>query len=772
MAWGESGMPERRGGAAPLFGLALAAWAGLHAGLGGGLPPWTALALAVPGAAAAWWGGRVLRLAGTGLLAAAAFGLHGFAARHSLPGDHLAWRLADGPRGAWMRLEVEEDPVVRQGVRGVRREFRASVKAWQEDSGDWAPARGRVLVRLEGTEPRVAYGDTLEVAGFAAPPASPANPGQFDYASWLAGQGIRYGVGVAEGGAVVVERGGGWALVRWSVAFRHHMQRTLCLGLEEEAPDQEASALMAGMLFGFRDGISEPLKHAFRVTGTMHLFAVSGQNVGIILAVLLLVLHMAGVIRWRWGWLMLPMVLVFCLSTGMEASAFRAFVMAALAAVGWALYRPVGLFNILGAAALAMWVWDPGLALDLGFQLSFCVVMGIGWLAGPLVEAARPWGAPDPWIPRRLVPWWRRQAFAVWTLLCGLAAVSVAAWVASLPLTLWHFHLFSPVSLLANVIIVPLATVVLVLSALSVTMGALWEGFAAAANGLSALVLRLVIVAVGQLAVLPGGHWYVGRPGSGPPDGTARLTVLHHRQAAPGVLEWQGRAWLLDPGPEAAWRYVTDPFRMFRGIDRWEGVVLGHGGTRRLGSAGLVLEATPAGWWAESGWRSRSRAQHAWLEAMASAEVPKQFWRRGDRLEWAPPIRVEVLHPGREEPGVRLEDRGLVLRIVMHGQRVLWAGDISQETEAGLLASGQDVRAEVLVQGEHPADPGPGRAWLEAVRPRFIIRPGRGYQPDRGLTPEFWADVERLDIRVLRQDRHGAVVLECLPADIRMRGFR
>jgi hypothetical protein len=77
-----------------------------------------------------------------------------------------------------------------------------------------------------------------------------------------------------------------------------------------------------------------------------------------------------------------------------------------------------------------------------------------------------------------------------------------------------------------------------------------------------------------------------------------------------------------------------------------------------------------------------------------------------------------------------------------------------------------------LVQGEHPVDPGPGRAWLEAVQPRFIIRPGRGYQPDRGLTPEFWADVERLGIRVLRQDRHGAVILDCLPAEVRVRGFR
>lgn len=775
MAWSEwDGEGQAPGQRAPLFALALAAWLGLQAGLSGWVEPWVAPVAGVLGAVAAWHEGSSTRLrwVGLALLAAAAFGLYGFARTQILSADHVVRVVGADPIGAWFRLEVAEEPVERTAGDEPRREFRAELRGWQDDAGAWAPLSGQVLVRMEGSSPAVAYGDLVEAAGFLAPPLRPMNPGQFDSAAWLRGQGIYHVLRVRAEEAQVVERGGGWALVRWSLTFRRYMQHTLRLGLTDDGVEREASALMAGMLFGFRDGISEPLKHDFRVTGTMHLFAVSGQNVGIILAVLMLVLQMAGVIQWRWGWLMLPLVLVFCLSTGMEASAFRAFMMAALAAVGWALYRPVGLFNTLGAAALVMWVWDPRLAQDLGFQLSFCVVIGIGWWAGPMLRVMRPWGAPDPWIPARLVPWWRRQVFTCWMGLCGLAAVSAAAWLASLPLTLWHFHLFSPVALMANMVVVPLATGVLVLSALSVSLGALWDGFAVAANGMSSLLLRLVILAVGQLADLPGGHAYVAHPGQGPAADAVRMTVLHDRQASPAVVEWRGRAWLLDPGPEAAWRYVLDPFRISRGVDRWEGVVLTHGGTRRLGSALMVMEATPAQWWAEAGWRSKSRAQHRWLEAMVMQGLPKQFWREGDVLEWAPAIRVEVLHPGAEEVGDRLEDRGLVLRLNLAGQTVLWAGDISPRTEAKLLASGQKVCARVLVQGEHPAQPGPSAAWLEAVRPEVFIRPGRGYQPDRGLTPEFWNTVQRLGIRVLRQDHTGAVELECRPDGMEVRPFR
>jgi ComEC/Rec2-related protein len=762
---------------APLAWIALVAWAGLHGAVAEWGAPWVwcvVLALAAP---VAWWGRGRLRVAGVLTMTAAAFAFYGGVRLHSHPPDHVGTVLRGESRGARLRVEVMEDPVRRiagnkaeaaEGEGDVlvgRVEFRGQLRGWQ--AGEWQRLSGRVMVRLLGNVPEVAYGDTLEMAGFLHPPVPSTNPGQFDHAAWLHSQGITHVLQASGDSVTVVERGGGWRLVRWAIHFRHHMQRTLQLG---QADGDEASALMSGMLFGFRDGISEPLQHAFRVTGTMHLFAVSGQNVGIILAVLMLVLQMAGVIRWRWAWTLLPMVLVFCLSTGMQPSAFRAFVMAALLALGWALYRPVGLFNILGAAALLMWVWDPAMVLDLGFQLSFCVVAGIGWLAGPVVEWLKPWGAPDPWIPQRLVPWWRRRMFQGWKAVAGLTAVSLAAWVAALPLTLWHFHLFSPVSLLANVLIVPMATVVLVVSALSVTLGALWVNLAVAANGISGWVLQGVMAVVLHLASWPGGYVYVAHPGSGPVEGTVRLTVLHHRQSSPAVVQAGSKAWLIDPGPVAAWRFVVDPFRMTQGINRWEGVVLSHGGTRRLGSAVEVLQTTPAGWWADAGWRSRSRAQHAWLDAMETADQGKRMWRAGEQVFWHGNLEVDVLHPGAEVPGDRLEDRGLVWRLNVPGGPVLWAGDISGAVEGVLAAT--DVRARVLVQGEHPASPNLTTGWLEAVRPEILIRPGRGYQPDRSLTPEFWQQASRLGIRVLRLDRTGAVTLDFHPAGMEVRPFR
>ena len=119
------------------------------------------------------------------------------------------------------------------------------------------------------------------------------------------------------------------------------------------------------------------MQESFRKTGTLHLFAVSGQNLAVVAGLLLWILALTGAVRWRWAWLTLPAVFLFCLATGMEASAQRAFVMISVLYLGWIFGRPVDPANWLGLALLALLLWDPVQVLDPGFQLSFLVVAGL-----------------------------------------------------------------------------------------------------------------------------------------------------------------------------------------------------------------------------------------------------------------------------------------------------------------------------------------------------------------------------------------------------------
>ncbi|MDX6767215.1 MAG: ComEC/Rec2 family competence protein [Candidatus Methylacidiphilales bacterium] len=761
-----------RGVPCPLFWMALASAAGILLGHIKAVPPIAWVVFFLPAAGLAWVAGKRWRVVALWMAVGAASALWFQARALSLPPAHLFHQVGLTPTEARLRIEVAEDPVERRARGGgdsTRWEFRARVVGINQ-SGQWRETDGWVQVRFENpSDPDPAYGDVIEGSGYLAPPRVTMNPGQFDYAAWLRSRGVLYQFYLHGPDAVAVEHGRGSWLLHRAVAFKRHMRRLLNLGLEDRP---EPAGLLSAMLFGYRDGMAEPVEEAFRVTGTMHLFAVSGQNVGIILGMLVLVLRTAGLIRWRWSWLVLPLLLLFCLSTGMQPSAFRAFVMAGLVSVGWALYRPVGLFNILGAAALFMFVWDPRILTDLGFQLSFVVLLGLSLLAPPLLRCWVRWGAPDPWIPRRLLPAWRLRVESAWRAVGTVVAVSLAAWLASLPHSIGCFHLFAPVALLANILVVPLAGVVLVLGSVSVAVGSVWGALALLPNLCSARILEFMASAITFLAGVPGGHGFVVLPWDRPPAGAVVMTVLHDGPAAPVVVQAEGRALLLDPGPERTWEYLVDSFRRWQGINEWEAVVLGHGGARRMGSATQILAGVPVREWVDSGWRSRSGVQHRWLAALQEQGKGKRFWRRGDRFSWPGGWTIEVLWPGSEMDLERLEDRGLVFRASGPGGAVLFAGDISAEVERRLLAAGAGLRADVLLQGEHSAGLNLSSAWLEAVRPSVLIRPGRGYQPDHSLDDHFWRDVERLGVRVLQQDDCGAVELRFRPEGLETVPFR
>ena len=182
-----------------------------------------------------------------------------------------------------------------------------------------------------------------------------------------------------------------------------------------------------------------------------------------------------------------------------------------------------------------------------------------------------------------------------------------------------------------------------------------------------------------------------------------------------------------------------------------------------MGGAEALLTGVRAGGWAESGFRGKAVVQRRWLDRMEGAAVPKQFWRAGDRFQLGDGLVAEVLWPESEVNPQRAEDAGLVIRFKYGGSALLYAGDVSQAVERRLLERGGDVKADCLVQGEHSALTNLSRPWLEAVRPRWLIRPGQGYRPDRSLDAVFQSTAERLGVKVLRMQETGAVCFDIGP---------
>ncbi|NJK92981.1 MAG: hypothetical protein HC904_14870 [Blastochloris sp.] len=99
----------------------------------------------------------------------------------------------------------------------------------------------------------------------------------------------------------------------------------------------------------------------------------------------------------------------------------------------------------------------------------------------------------------------------------------------------------------------------------------------------------------------------------------------------------------------------------------------------------------------------------------------------------------------------------MVLRFEKAGRAVVLAGDISEEVEKVLLGSGQNLKADLLLQGEHSRERNLSREWLGAVQPRWLVRPQRGYHPDRMMEAGKMRELKELGIELLRMDETGAL---------------
>jgi competence protein ComEC len=217
-------------------------------------------------------------------------------------------------------------------------------------------------------------------------------------------------------------------------AIRGRAERALAAGM----PPREAQ-LARGFVLGEDDGIDAATVEDFRRAGLSHLLAVSGQNVALLALLAMPLLAVLGLpLRVRLVWI-LAAIVVYVPLAGAGPSIVRAGVMGAIAVLATLAGRRSSRLYALALAAIVTLAIDPGIAADVGWQLSFAAVLGILALAQPLRRAIASRIGTRSW----------RGALAEG------AAVTVAATLATAPLIAFHFEAVSTMTLVANLLALP-----------------------------------------------------------------------------------------------------------------------------------------------------------------------------------------------------------------------------------------------------------------------------------------------------------------------------
>jgi competence protein ComEC len=667
------------------------------------------------------------------------------------------------------RGRIASPPEARSSTRSRERsDFVLRLSHWN-GGGGWQPAEGKVQVRLYGAaSPPYFYGDTLEVAGGLSEPPAPRNPGQFDYRAWLRIQRIHYQLQAPVEKVHRTKIHSASHPVAACLRARDWAYRHLRIGLED---DPAATALLAGMLFGYKSEIPPELESAFRATGTYHIFSVSGQNVGVLLLVGVFFLRLVGLLQWRWGWVLAPLLAGYCVLSGLQPSCIRALILVLLILAAWRLCRPIAFLNLWSVALLGLLAFDPLILKNAGFLLSFTVVLALILITPPLFHFwYRPFN-PDPFLPARLVSPARRFADRAVRAFLGVAAGSVAAWIGSAPLLLVFFHQISPVALVANLVVVPLASLVVIIGTLSLATACAGAGITSALNNANWLVLKALTSCVVHLAGIPGASIYV-------PDGRVLFPPAHPEfivaetgSTCTALVRYRAGRWLLNAGRPEDFQYVVDPMRQFYGINALDGVWLTEFSERCAGAAPLLSRTLPVRQWWLGAAPGRSPLLRRWRQD-ENTRLPFQALKAGDELVLGSDFSVQVLSPASETAGQRAEDQALVLLFRHHNHVLLWAAAIGFGRETQLLRDFPDLRADVLIQGYHRSEANLSDAWLERLRPQHVIRPAPDFyslQRIRDL-PRF--QDEFASSKIWRQEKTGAVTVILGEHGIDVRPFR
>ncbi|PIP21254.1 MAG: hypothetical protein COX40_00360 [Candidatus Omnitrophica bacterium CG23_combo_of_CG06-09_8_20_14_all_40_11] len=360
---------------------------------------------------------------------------------------------------------------------------------------EWVKTRGKVLVRVfsaeggsasGGKKNDFAYGERLFLSGNLYRPLS-FSKGEFNYRDYLRHQGIYLILSVQKGNIVKqLDKNVGNPLKSFAFQMRHKMKVVIIKNLSPFS-----AGILSAIILGERQNLPVYVRDVLVKSGTVHIIAISGLHLGIVAFIILLTLKIIKIPRKPRYILTILLLIFYCLLTGANTPVLRSTVMASILLFAYFLKREINIYNSLSLAALMILAVNPWQLFEVSFQLSFLSVVSIVWLS-PKIKSLFPQKVNKiPWIG----------------FLISVFSVSFAAWLGLLPLIAYYFKIFSPITILANMIIVPYMTIIVAsgfsLAMIGILIPSLTSTFAAS-NELFILILFKIN---SSLIAIPGAYF-------------------------------------------------------------------------------------------------------------------------------------------------------------------------------------------------------------------------------------------------------------------------
>ncbi len=301
---------------------------------------------------------------------------------------------------------------------------------------------GKLILRIvnDSVNSPLYVDDELALFGEAKAIPKPLNHNQFDYKEFLKKKHIYHQLNTSKN-EFILKQNSSKTIFGYASNFRAYLIEKL----KKESFGKEELSIIQALLLGQRNDISEETYNNYKNAGAIHILAVSGLHIGVLLLLLQFVLKPLELLPK--GKTIKLIVLVFCLwafafIAGLSASVVRAVTMFSFIAYAMYLNRPTNTFNIIALSMFFILLCKSLFLFQVGFQMSYAAVIAIVWIYPKLQRF---------WYPENIII---RKCWQ-------LTTVSIAAQLGVLPISLFYFHQFPALFFVSNLVVIPVLGLIL-----------------------------------------------------------------------------------------------------------------------------------------------------------------------------------------------------------------------------------------------------------------------------------------------------------------------
>lgn len=587
------------------------------------------------------------------------------------------------------------------------------------------------------------------------------SPGAFDYGRWMFASGY-FARGYVRNPEMSVY------LDSKPAASFNSLRQGIVAEIGRHLEKYQHGNIMKALLFADRSDIGREQWQIFARTGTSHLMAISGMHIGIVLAWGLLVGRVFGALLPRTNTLVMGACIALCFALGYAALAGfsvptqRALIMAVAALLAFCLRRNISVWQAYITAMLLVLIVDPLAPHRAGFTLSFAAV-------GVLLFAFQGRRRSKQLGSHLVKSIFRSQ----WAVLLGLVPL----------LMMWGYGV-NPVSFPVNLLAIPLLTVLILpllfcgllliglVPSLADTswriadylLDVLLDGLTLAAGSFPQIyvpisVFSFVLASISILVLLlPRGtpaKWLAMvpllclflLPASRPSVGAVWVTALDVGQGLSVLVQTAKKTLLYDVGPDfssgfnTADAVVIPALRRFS-IDKLDMLVISHADRDHAGAAPALLQEVDV---AEL--RVGENLAAVSQDTLACAKPHHWTWDGVD---------FEFLN-SKDDRSLTGNNASCVLRLSAGGTSLLLTGDIEKSIEGKLIASGQNLSADLLIAPHHGSNTSSSNEFLRAVSPSEVVfsagRNNRYGHPAAAVSERY----TQLGVRCWSTAYHGSI---------------